>query len=166
MQHPMMDLLELTGFKAMLRDSNFSFFSELKKALEKDCQSTLDDNHSSRVFEKPIPDTISLYDNHANILHAMIESWVISVMTPFVDQLNDYNTNTVNLKLVFNGSLEDPRLEFGGNTNWADDFATDMSVDDVPFIKDILQDWQHSIKMISNIDDLINVVDAVAAKTA
>lgn len=164
MSHPMLDLLELTGFEAMLDKSNFTFFSKLKKALEDDCQTTTDDECSARPFETPIANTVEFFDNHIKVLHAMIDEWTMAVMNPFVQQLNEYGDNTADLSLIFDGYLNNPRLEFDGNLNWATDFAAGIDVDDVPYIKDVLEDWKHSIKMITNIDSLVNAIDAIEAK--
>ena len=163
MSHPMLDLLELTGLDAMLDKSNFAFFSKLKKALEKDCQTTTEDDSSARPFETPIANTVDLFDNHIKVLHAMIDEWSMSVMNPFIEQLNDYGDNTADLSLVFDGYLDNPTLAFEGNENWATDFAAGVDADDVADIKDVLADWKNSIKLIDNIDELTSALDAVTA---
>ena len=164
MSHPMLDLLELTGLDAMLDKSNFVFFSKLKKALEADCQTTTDDECSARPFQTPIANTVDLFDNHIKVLHAMIDEWSMSVMNPLIEQLNEYGDNTADLSLMFDGYLDNPTLAFEGNPDWATDFAAGVDADDVGYIKDVLEDWKNSIKMIANIDQLTAALDAIVTE--
>ena len=159
-KHPMLQLLELTGLEMMVQRVNFAFFLKLKRALEKDSKETKDLQSNPRAFDKIIDDTTELFQNQGSVLNTMIAEWTLSVLHPLVESLNDYGNGDSSLELVDEGYLLETNVSFVGGDNWANDFVASVDVGHLQNIKDILTEWENTLAVIDNSDELIKAIDS------
>ncbi|MGO3120125.1 MAG: hypothetical protein ACTIJH_06370 [Moraxellaceae bacterium] len=151
-RHPLLELLELSGLSSLIVGGNFSSFINLKEALNKD-------NKIPLVFYEhdvaaPLPqdlyDTNSLFQNENHFLHALIESWCLSVTSPMLAELNCYADNGNELTAYFDGEFYSGCVYFE-NT---DVFINSLGSDDVDSVHAILSEWSHTVEMFGNAKEL------------
>lgn len=151
-KHPLLDLLELSGLSSLIVGGNFGSFLNLKEALSKDDKIPLVGyEHDVAV---PLPqdlyDTNSLFQNENHFLHALIESWCLSVTSPLLTELNCYAPTSNELTIYFDGYLDSAQLYLEN----ADDFVHSLDSDDVESVQAILSEWSHTIEVFGNAEEL------------
>lgn len=150
--HPLLDLLELSGLGALVVGGNFGSFIDLKEALSKDDKTPLVAYNHDVVVPLPhnLHDTDSLFQNENHFLHALIESWCLSVTSPLLTELNCYAPTSNELTAYFDGYLNSAQLYFE-NT---DDFVNSLDSDDVESVQAILSEWSNTVEMFGNAAEL------------
>lgn len=153
--HPLLDLLELSGLSSLIVGGNFDSFLNLKEALSKDDKTPLVVHDIVVPLPHDLHDTDSLFQNETHFLHALIESWCLSVVAPLLSDLNRYGGNE--LTAYFDGHLDSAQLYFE-NT---DDFVNSLDSDDVESVQAILSEWSHTIEVFGNAEELKDALTGV-----
>lgn len=167
--HPLVSLLKLSGLKLLTNEANYSLFDRLKEALSKDGQSVV----CYADEEVPLSDSISsnqdLVQHEGEFLRGVIKSWSVGVLTPFIEALNTYTVDGVDIVADMDGYL------FDANIYFREDDAIDVYLDDMTFehlvanidedyiddAKKLCKDWQHTLEATTNGADLAELIAAL-----
>ena len=157
-KHPLLRLLGYTDLQVFLTEINYQFFNKLETALTEDSKSRDDTGEAEATFAMPLADTNDLFHNQAPTLHAMIEGWALSAMSPLVSTLNDYCNNSDEIILYLDGDLLSAHLCFDN----VDEYINSIDKEDVADIKAELSGWTNSCALINDFDEFIAKLDALA----
>ncbi|MGP5059636.1 hypothetical protein ACTXIV_13135 [Psychrobacter celer] len=157
-KHPLLRLLGHTDLQVFLTEINYQFFNKLETALTEDSKSRADTGEAEATFAMPLADTNDLFQNQAPTLHAMIEGWALSAMSPLVSTLNDYCNNSDEIILYLDGDLLSAHLYFDN----VDEYISSIDKEDVADIKAELSGWTNSCALINDFDEFVAKLDALA----
>lgn len=165
-QHALIRLLQDAGYSLIASENNYGFYDSLKEALGEDGQQSYVDsyNNKSSMLYKPINDTDDLFEGEDYFAHALIETWALSVISPFVDGINELLGNSI-LQVYLEGGVSDCRLCADLHQEELMKALHDLDEQDLSEIQDALSDWSNTCDYIDGIDVLEDAVKgAIKAK--
>lgn len=156
-RHPLIDLLKLSGFELAIEPANFQLFTKLKDALTADSQSIVAEAEND-VFADTVEIVISDASNaQSDVLRGVIEGWSLSVLTPLLDAINDFS-ETESIYFSMENYLYDATISLSGDI---EGFVESMEIESVPALKELLAEWENTLNVITNSDDLVDVINAI-----
>ena len=151
---PLIDILNLSGFKMAVEPLNFQLFNSLKKALINDSRSTTTLGDTD-VLSNTIDTIGSLASNNTDdiegiLVRSVIENWSLSVLEPLVDAVNEFSDSET-IRIIMQGYLHDASVKWYGNMR---QFVESINPDEAEDFKALLKDWENTLDEIGHSDFL------------
>ena len=142
-KHPLIELLQSTGFDLASNEANFKVFKDLKLALSRDGFSNKAPSDQILYRAERLHITRNLRNLESGALRAVIDSYVKVNTDDLVSDLNMYSSNELSVSIE--GELYCGGVVFDNINDWVDGFNGDKDG-----LNDIYGQWEHTIDYIDD----------------
>ena len=156
-QHPILEILEASGITSAKKVLNMSFIEELSVAIAKDGKSValdkdcLQDNDS---YDDDQPEARNVIEDMATMRRA-VTLWIAAATNPLLYALNEYALIS-DMSIDTDDILADGVISFTGDI---DKFIAYYNENSLPYLKKVIEEWQHTIAAIKNGDILAKAIN-------
>lgn len=164
--HPLIDLLHLSGLKLLTTHANYSLFISLRDALLADNQSVVSDGEENSF--QTFAESSDFSQSEGDLLQQLIKDWAINVTKPLIDALNEYTTDDIDLMADTDDYLYTAKIYIRAidqmdvyEPELASDIANYVEPEYVDDIKKLCKDWQHTLAVFMNGDEIVEAIEAV-----
>ena len=158
MEHPLIEMLRLSGFNFMVKTSNFELFTNLKAALAEDNKLAQQANgDASKLLTKTL-DVIDGEYVEGAALRSLIDNWCISVLEPFMTALNKHS-ETENISVIMKSYVYSASQCISAYLYLEGDierFVESLDINTFLAVDTLLTEWESVLGIIDNSDRLLN----------
>ena len=147
--HPLLDLLNMTGCSQMTNEINFSLFTNLKAALEADKLPTTPMDEVTVDLNTEICSSHDLWDKQDDLLIMMIKNYALSSTVDLFKKLNELSGQMDLLYVDIDGGLYGGSLTIAQLDIWVEEFDGDKDE-----LQNVYNRWENVLNIL-DVDGLI-----------